>query len=39
MSDAVAAQLDAIIQQAHAGDWEPAARTLYDFILGQRGGA
>ncbi|MBI3860594.1 MAG: hypothetical protein HY290_01720 [Planctomycetia bacterium] len=37
MSDAVANSLDAIIEQAHAGNWEPAARRLYDFMLGQRG--
>lgn len=36
-SDAVAASLDSIIRQAHDGKWEPAARRLYDFILGQRG--
>lgn len=33
----VSARLDAIIQQAHDGKWEPAARRLYDFMLGQRG--
>lgn len=36
-SDAVAARLDAIIALARDGQWEPAARTLYDFMLGQRG--
>ena len=30
--------LDGIIQQARAGKWDPAARRLYDFISGQRGG-
>ncbi len=29
--------LDAVIQQAQAGDWEPAAQRLYDFMLAQRG--
>lgn len=37
ISDAVAARLDAIVKQARHGGWEPAARTLYDFIMGQRG--
>ncbi len=36
ISDAAAASLDSIIQKAHAGKWEPAARQLYDFMLGQR---
>lgn len=36
-SDAVAARLDAIVQQAHEGKWELAAKKLYAFILGQRG--
>lgn len=36
-SDAVAAALDGIMQQAHDGAWEPAAKKLYRFILGQRG--
>jgi hypothetical protein len=36
-SRAAAARLDAIIQQAHDGQWEPAARKLYDFMLAQRG--
>lgn len=39
ISDAVAARLSGVVQQAHAGEWEPAARTLYDFILAQRGGS
>ncbi|MFO1094581.1 MAG: hypothetical protein U0992_14945 [Planctomycetaceae bacterium] len=39
MSDAVADRLDEILEQARGGEWEPAAHTLYDFILGQRGGA
>ncbi len=37
ISDAVAGSLDAIIQQTRKGQWEPAARRLYDFIRGQRG--
>ena len=37
ISDEVAATLDAIIQQARGGKWEPAARNLYGFMLGQRG--
>lgn len=36
-SAAVADRLDAIIRQAHDGQWEPAAKQLYDFMLGQRG--
>lgn len=36
-SDAVAAILDGIVKQAHEGEWEPAAKKLYRFILGQRG--
>ena len=39
ISDAVADRLSGVVQQAHDGDWEPAAQTLYDFILGQRGGS
>jgi len=39
ISDAVASTLDAIIQQARKGEWEPAARRLYDFMRGQRGQA
>jgi len=35
---AAAKVLDTVIQQAHAGDWEPAAHRLYDFMLAQRGG-
>jgi hypothetical protein len=38
-SDAVAATLDAIVKQAQDGKWDPAARKLYDFMLGQRGEA
>ena len=37
ISDAAAGSLDAIIQQARNGHWEPAARRLYDFMRGQRG--
>lgn len=36
-SDAVASRLDAIVKQAEDGQWEPAAKKLYAFILGQRG--
>jgi hypothetical protein len=28
--------LDAVIEQARSGQWEPAARRLYDFMFGQR---
>lgn len=38
-SDAVAAKLDGIIQEARGGKWEPAAKRLYEFMLGQRGEA
>lgn len=37
MSDAATDFLNSVIDQAHAGDWEPAAHRLYDFMLGQRG--
>jgi hypothetical protein len=37
LAPAAAAVLDRVIEQAHAGDWEPAARRLYDFMLAQRG--
>jgi hypothetical protein len=37
ISPAVAAALDSIVAKAREGKWEPAARRLYDFILGQRG--
>lgn len=37
ISDKVAHSLDVVIEQAHDGKWEPAARRLYDFMLGQRG--
>ena len=37
ISDEVAATLDSIIQQARVGKWEPAAKNLYGFMLGQRG--
>lgn len=30
-------RLSGVITTARAGRWEPAARTLYDFIQGQRG--
>lgn len=36
-SKAVATRLDAIVKQAEDGQWEPAAKKLYAFILGQRG--
>lgn len=38
-SDKVAATLDGIVKQARDGKWDPAARKLYDFMLGQRGQA
>ena len=37
LSDTAAGSLDVIIQQAREGQWEPAARRLYDFMRGQRG--
>src|SRR5262249_51644762 len=37
LSDAAARALDAIINQARDGKWEPAAKALYSFMLGQRG--
>ena len=37
ISDAAAGSLDDIIQQARGGQWEPAAKRLYDFMRGQRG--
>jgi hypothetical protein len=37
LAPAASKVLDAVMQQAHAGDWEPAARRLYDFMLAQRG--
>ncbi len=37
ISDDVAATLDGMIQQARDGKWEPAAKSLYGFMLGQRG--
>ena len=36
-SNAVASTLDAIVKQARAGEWEPAAKKLYEFMIGQRG--
>jgi hypothetical protein len=30
--------LDGVIQEARTGDWERAARRLYDFMYGQRKG-
>jgi hypothetical protein len=36
LPSAAAAALDAIIQRARAGGWEPAARQLYDFMFAQR---
>jgi hypothetical protein len=32
-----AARLEGVIGQAREGEWEPAAKRLYDFMLGQRG--
>lgn len=37
MSQAVATRLDAVVKQARDGKWEPAAKKLYEFIMGQRG--
>jgi len=37
ISAAAAGSLDDIIQQARGGQWEPAAKRLYDFMRGQRG--
>jgi hypothetical protein len=37
LAPAASKVLDVVIQQAQAGDWEPAARRLYDFMLAQRG--
>ncbi|HZZ78502.1 MAG TPA: hypothetical protein VFE62_08290 [Gemmataceae bacterium] len=31
-----AAHLDGIVRQARGGQWEPAARSLYDFMMAQR---
>jgi hypothetical protein len=36
LAPAAAAHLDRIIARARAGEWEPAGRTLYDFMLAQR---
>jgi len=36
VSPAAARVLADTIQQAQAGEWEPAARRLYDFMLDQR---
>jgi hypothetical protein len=36
LPSAAAITLDAIIQQARSGQWEPAAHKLYDFMRGQR---
>ena len=33
---AAADRLDAIVAEARAGDWRPAAERLYDFMLAQR---
>lgn len=37
MSDSAKSFLDSIIAEARSGKWEPAAKRLYDFILGQSG--
>jgi hypothetical protein len=37
MSNAAANTLDTIIKLAQDGKWEPAAKELYGFMLGQRG--
>ena len=36
-SDAVATKLDGIVKDARGGEWKPAAKKLYTFIMGQRG--
>jgi hypothetical protein len=36
-SSSVDSFLDSILAQARNGHWDPAARSLYDFILHQRG--
>ena len=36
LPESAATVLDDVIRQAHAEDWEPAARRLYDFMLAQR---
>ena len=33
---AAADRLDGVIAKARAGDWQPAAERLYDFMLAQR---
>ncbi|WP_397568610.1 hypothetical protein [Schlesneria sp. T3-172] len=37
LPEVAAAKLQKIIGRAREGEWEPSARTLYDFILAQRG--
>ena len=36
MPEKAADHLDSVIQQARSGDWEPAAKRLYDFMYRQR---
>lgn len=36
-SEAVATKLDGIVKEARGGEWKPAAKKLYTFIMGQRG--
>lgn len=36
LADTAANVLDAVIRQARGGDWDPAARRLYAFMLAQR---
>jgi hypothetical protein len=37
LAPAAAKILDRVVEQAREGEWEPAARRLYDFMLAQRG--
>ena len=37
LPDVAATKLEQIIGRARSGEWESSARTLYDFILAQRG--
>jgi len=36
LSDQAWHQLQTVIDDANAGEWQPAAESLYDFMLGQR---
>jgi uncharacterized membrane protein YccC len=37
MSESAASALDSIIREARDGEWEPAAKRLYNFMLVQQG--